>query len=145
MNSLLAKKLIFWGALLFLIGVLQGAIVPYFTNTRMALSAHLAAVQSGMALMIFGAIWQHIQLSAKMLTTTYISSIASMYLIWMGLTLAAVLGTSKATPIAGAGFQASPAQEILVEAIITLGAVAGIVASVLIVLGLYRNVKNHSE
>ena len=61
----IGSKLIFWGAALFLIGLIQGGLIPYFMNTRMALSAHLAAVQSGMALMIFGIIFELISLKEK--------------------------------------------------------------------------------
>ena len=53
----LGRQLIILGVVLFLIGLIQGALIPFFHNPRMALSAHLAAVQSGMAMVIFGIIW----------------------------------------------------------------------------------------
>lgn len=135
------KNLIFSGALLFLLGLLEGVAIPYFTNSRMGLSAHLAAVQSGMALMVFGAVWAHVQLSEKLLAVAAWGSIFSMYVVWIGLTLAGILGTSKATPIAGAGFQGSAAAELLTEVIITVGAVPGVVATALIVWGLWDNLR----
>lgn len=136
-----AKRLIFSGALLFLLGLLEGVLIPYFTNTRMGLSAHLAAVQSAMALMVFGAIWSHVKLSEALLAVTAWASIFSMYMVWIGLTLAGVLGTSKATPIAGAGFQGSPAAELITEGIITVGAAAGVVGAGLLVWGLWQGRK----
>jgi len=136
------KKLLFWGAMLFLIGLLQGVLIPYFLNSRMALSAHLAAVQSGMALMIFGLLWNSLELPEKWLKVTYYSSVASMYAIWLAITLAAIFGSSKALPIAGAGFSSSFVTEVTVEIIVTLGAGLCVVSSVLIVLGLYRGLKS---
>lgn len=136
-----AKRLMFSGAPLFLLGLLEGVLIPYFTNTRMGLSAHLAAVQSAMALMVFGCLWPHVKLSDGLLSLTAWSSIFSMYAVWIGLTLAGILGTSKATPIAGAGFQGSPAAELITEGIITLGAGAGIVGAALLVCGLWQGRK----
>ena len=131
------KKIIFCGALLFLLGLLQGALIPYFLNPRMALSAHLAAVQSGMALMIFGVIWEILVLKEKWLTVTYYTSIASMYLVWFAITLSAVIGASKALPMAGKGFSTTNNNEVVVELIVYIGAGCGVVSSVLIVIGLY--------
>ena len=54
------------------------------------------------------------------------------------LALAAIFGTSRATPIAGAGFQGLPWQEIVVTALLYAGSVAVIVASILVLIGLAR-------
>ena len=54
--------LIFAGALLFVIGLFGGLLIPAFKNKRMGLSGHLAAVQSGIAIMIFGIIWALVDL-----------------------------------------------------------------------------------
>ena len=134
----LDKKLIFLGALLFLFGILQGAAIPFFLNPRMALSAHLAAVQSGMALMIIGLVWRNLQLSSGLLKATYYSSVLSMFLIWIAISLAAIVGASKVLPIAGAGFSASYSEELAVEIIITSGSVFGVVSAVLVAWGLYK-------
>lgn len=134
----LGKKLIFWGAILFLVGLLQGALIPYFLNPRMALSAHLAAVQSGMALMIFGLIWGVLALEEKWLKVACYSSIAGMYLVWLAITLSAALGASKALPMAGKDFSSNPLSEAVVELIVYAGAGLGVISTVVIVLGLYR-------
>ena len=135
------QKLIFCSALLFLIGLLQGGFIPYFMNSRMALSAHLAAVQSGLALMIFGLIWSLLALKDTWLKTAYYSIISSMYIVWLAITLSAALGASKALPIAGTGFKSSFLSELLVESIITIGAGLGLIGTFLIVFGLYRGLK----
>ena len=134
----LGGKLIFWGAALFLIGLLQGGLVPYFVNPRMALSAHLAAVQSGMALMIFGLIWELLSLQDKYLKITYWSGFLSMYLIWFSITLSAIFGASKALPMAGQDFSANELIETLVLVIVYAGAGLGILSGALIVFGLAK-------
>jgi len=137
----LGGKLIFWGAVLFLIGLIQGGLIPAFMNTRMALSAHLAAVQSGMALMIFGIIWELLSLKEKWLNVAYWSGLASMYLVWLSITLSAIFGASKALPMAGKGFSASYLVEVSVVITVYTGAALGILSSLLIVLGLSRFVQ----
>ena len=99
----LGGKLIFWGAVLFFIGLVQGGLVPYFLNPRMALSAHLAAVQSGIALMVFGALWELLSLKEKWKEVAYWTGLRSMYLIWFSITLSAIFGASQALPMAGRG------------------------------------------
>jgi len=140
--SILGKRLVFWGAVLFLIGLIQGALIPSFLNPRMALSAHLAAVQSGMALMVFGLIWGLISLSEKWLRYCYYSSVAGIYLIWFAITLAAVLGASKALPIAGEGFSTTAIGELAVDIIVYVGSGFSVFSAILIVFGLYRGFKN---
>ena len=139
--SPLGGKLVFWGATLFLFGLIQGGIIPYFLNARMALSAHLAAVQSGMALMIFGVIWELLALKEKWLKVTYWSGLLSMYLVWFSITLSAIFGASKALPMAGQGFSASYFVETFILITVYAGAGLAIVASLLIVLGLWRFVQ----
>jgi len=133
------KKLIFFGAFLFLLGLFQGLLIPYFYNSRMALSGHLAAVQSGMALMVFGLIWGVLALKEKWVSLAYYSSVISMYFIWFAITLSATLGASQSLPIAGKGFSSSYFIENAVSVVLYIGSVAGIVSILLIVVGLYKS------
>ncbi len=129
-------ELIFAGALLFLVGLVQGVAIPKFTNSRMALSAHLSAVQSGMALMIFGIIWTLIELPAFWHTPVKLALILSVYLIWLGITISAVTGASKALPIAGEGYAGSKASEHVVTAIEGAGVFLSLTSGAAIVVGL---------
>lgn len=139
------QKLVFWGAVLFLVGLLQGGLVPYFTSPRLALSAHLGALQSGMALVIFGLIWPLIVLKDTWLRTAYYSLITSLYLIFLGNTLAASLGASKALPIAGAGFAASVGGELLVQVIMFVAAGLIVIGVLVVVCGLYKGLKSDTN
>lgn len=138
----LGKKLVFLGIVLFLIGLIQGALIPYFHNPRMALSAHLAAVQSGMAMAIFGLIWSLVSLNERFLKVAYYTNVLGLYAVWFAITLGAVLGASRALPIAGQGFSATPAAETVVELIVTAGAAVTVVSVGLIVLGLFKALRD---
>lgn len=65
------RQLLIFGALLFLFGLLNGAVIPSFTNPRMGLSAHLAGVQNGMVLLLFGLLWPYLTLSNSTLSATH--------------------------------------------------------------------------
>lgn len=61
---------------------------------------------------------------------------AGLYAIFISLLLAALWGTSRATPIAGAGHQASPLREVVVTVLLTGGSLAPAVAVALVLWGL---------
>lgn len=133
-----SQSLLVFGALLFLLGLLQGGVVQFFHSPRLALSAHIAAVQNGMVLMIFGLLWSRATLSESLERWAYLSALAGMYLIWLGFTLAAMTGASRVLTFSGAGYSASNFQELVVGATIYAGAGASIFAAALVLLGLTR-------
>ncbi len=112
------RTLIVAGAILFLIGLLQGAIVQSFLNPRMALSAHLTAVQSGMAMMIVGAVWSAVLLNGALAKASQGAIVIGMYGLWLGLTLSAATGAAETLPIAGAGHRAAPIIETAVSTLV---------------------------
>lgn len=128
--------LIISGALLFVIGLVQGVFIPKFENSRMALSAHLTAVQCGTGLMVFGVIWTLVKLPSPWLGLTEAALISSFYLIWLGISIAAATGASKALPIAGAGYSGSKASEHLVTLIESTGVVLSVASGIAIMIGL---------
>lgn len=136
-----ARRLCRHGALLFVLGLVNGALVSAFANSRMGLSAHLAGVQNGMVLLIFGLVWQRLSLSLRALRVAELSSILSMYAIWGALFLAAVFGTSRVTPIAGAGFEGAAWQEGLVAVLLYTGSAGILVGAGLVFWGLRANTR----
>ncbi len=139
MNGLDHSRGLCWhGLLLFLLGLLTGALISTFTNPRMGLSAHMAGVQNGMALLLFGLVWPKLDLAPGQAKLAYRLSVFSMYAIWAALSLAAILGTSRATPIAGAGFEGSTLSELSVAALLGAGSVAIIAGTGLLLHGLRR-------
>lgn len=133
-----SRTLVLAGALLFFAGLIQGGLVQEFLNPRMGLSAHLTAVQSGMALMITGAVWAWTDLSPRWSVIVQWSIIAGMVGLWMGLTLSAATGASESLPIAGGNYVAAPEMERIVSMIIVISSAAMTVGWLGFVIGLIR-------
>ena len=127
------------GALLFFLGLVTGGLVSTLANSRMGLSAHLAGVQNGMVLLIFGLVWKRLSLSPRAIRAAELSSIFSMYAIWGALLLAAMFGTSRVTPIAGAGFEGAAWQEGLVAVLLYSGSAGIFLGAGLVFWGLRAN------
>jgi hydroxylaminobenzene mutase len=129
------------GTVLFLLSLLSGFAMPFLANPRMGVSAHVAGLEGGMALWALGLMWQRVALPAGAERTAQIVAVAGLYAIFISLFLAALWGTSCATPIAGAGHQASPLRETVVAVLLTSGSLASIVAVAFVLWGLcaWRN------
>ncbi len=108
-----AKRRFLWhGMLIFGLGLLTGAVVPVMTNPRMGVAAHVGGVMSGMLLLLVGVIWGDIKLSASMEKAAFWLFLYASYAGWLGQLLAAWFGTSRATPIGGAGYRGPPGRRI---------------------------------
>lgn len=132
------RTLVVGGALLFLIGLFQGAIVQSFLNPRMALSAHLTAVQSGMAMMIVGALWTSADIRPTFSNVGRWTIVIGMFGLWAGLTASATTGASNNLPIAGAGHSAAATTENLVSIAVLGGSVLMTIGWSIFVVGLVR-------
>lgn len=130
------KRLVVAGAVLFLLGLLLGAVNQSFENPRMALSAHLTAVQSGTALMIVGVVWPAVALQPRLAALSGMAIIGGMYGLVAGLTLSAMTGASAVLPIAGAGHSAGAAMETVVTILVLGSSAAMTVGWLLFVMGL---------
>jgi hydroxylaminobenzene mutase len=124
------------GSVLFLLSLLSGFAMPFLANPRMGVSAHVAGLESGMALWALGLMWQRVALPAGAQRTAQVVAVAGLYAIFISLFLAALWGTSRATPIAGAGHQASVMRETMVTVLLTGGSLASVVAVSLVLWGL---------
>jgi (hydroxyamino)benzene mutase len=133
------RTLVLAGAILFLLGLLQGGLVQNFANPRMALSAHLTAVQCGMALMIAGVLWSAISLSAQYATVSRWAMIIGFYGLWLALLASAATGASANLPIAGAGHEGSAAAEALVSTVVLGSSFLIVLSWFLFVVGLFRS------
>lgn len=132
MGLFLAKS----GLWLFLIGLVIGAAIPKFTSPRLALSAHLTAVQSGTALLAIGGFWP--QLAKGNAYADFLGH-ALWIAFWMlsaGLILAAAWGASRVLPIAGAGHATTDLRERVTAVVISVASVSLIAVFVaLLVMG----------
>lgn len=124
-----ARKLVLWGVALFLLGLINGLIVQQLPNPRMGLSAHLAGVQGGLALIVFGNIWQRARFAAGPSSVHRRLVVGGMFGLWLALLLAAIWGAGMSTPIAGRGYQADAWKEAIVEALLVSSSLALVVSA----------------
>jgi (hydroxyamino)benzene mutase len=135
MNTI-PQQLLICGTVLFLLSLLIGFAIPMFANPRMGVEMHVTGLQSGMALWALGLMWQRVALPAGAARTAQILAVAGLYATVISLLLAALWGTRRATPIAGAGHQASHLREAIVTALLTGGSLATVTAVALVLWGL---------
>jgi hydroxylaminobenzene mutase len=130
------RRLAFHGMVLFLLGLLMGIVVQSVANPRIGLSAHTGTVLNGVFLVALAAVWRWQRLAPSTMRLTYWLAVAGSYTSCLALFLAGVFGTSASTPLHGAGHVGTPLQEGLVTAGLSLGGLAVLVASALVVIGL---------
>lgn len=109
------RALLWFGVLLFLLGLLTGLATGAMTNPRMGLSSHLEAVMNGLFLMVLGLLWGRLRLSMRWLTALFWLALYGTYVNWATTLAAAIFGTGRTTPIAGAGHRGAAWQENLVD------------------------------
>lgn len=133
-------RLLFYGVLLFVLSLLTGlllAAAPAFVaNPRGLLAGHLEAAMNGMGLMLVALFFPRVQFGAGQARACRVLLLYGAFANWLFTSVAGVFGTSLATPIAGAGHQASPAVEMLVQAGLVTVALTTLVAWGLLLMGL---------
>lgn len=126
-----ARQLKLLGMILFLLGLIAGLLLMQLKNPRMGLSAHLEGVMNGIFLVVAGIIWQDLQLAPRLQHILYLTLCYGTFANFTFTLLSAILGTSKTTPIAGAGFTGT----VLTENFVSAGLVS-VGISMLMALGL---------
>jgi len=133
------RRRLFWhGIFLFFLGLLSGVFVQTMTNPRMGLAAHTSGVASGTFLAVLGAVWSELRLGTRAEDAAYWLAVYGAYAGWAAVQLAAILGTNRMTPIAGAGHAAPAYQEAIVSFGLVTGAATLLLACVLLLRGLGR-------
>ncbi len=90
---------------------------------------------NGIFLIAVGAVWSRLTLSSTLESLTFWLLIYGTYANWFFIGLAATFGTSKITPIAGAGHAGLPWQETLVTLGLSTVAITMLIASSILVWG----------
>lgn len=131
-----ARRLLWHGIFLFLLGLVTGLAIPIISNHRMGLSAHLEALLNGIVLLALGCLWPQLRLSARASNAAFWLALYGTYANWFFTLLGAILGTKALTPQAGAGFTAARLSEIVVGfGLVTLATVM-LIACVILLIGL---------
>lgn len=109
------RRLMWYGMMLFFLGLLTGFAETNFSNLRMGLAAHLEGLMNGIFLLVLGAIWGEIQLSSQLRAASFWLMLYGTYSNWLFTMLAAVFGTGVLSPVLAPGFKAAVWQEGLVQ------------------------------
>ena len=129
------RRLVRSGFVLFTLALLTGFAIPAFTNHRMALAAHVGGVLNALILIAVGLSWGLLVMSPMQAKLTRGAFLFGTYANWVTACLAAAWGTSRLTPLSGAGYAAAPWKEGVVQAlqvvlsVVILGAALSVVSA----------------
>ncbi|KPJ91243.1 MAG: hypothetical protein AMS18_09075 [Gemmatimonas sp. SG8_17] len=138
MNAAPNRRLLVGGMVLLFLSLVLGFFLPLFTNPRIGLSAHQVGITGGILIVVIGMAWEHADLRTKAARVAEALVLVGPFGIALSCVGAAVFGTSRATPIAGAGFAGARWQEISVSIGLMLGSIAMLIAVFLLLLGFLR-------
>jgi hypothetical protein len=130
------RSLIRSGFVLFTLALLTGFAVPAFLNHRMAVAAHLTGVVNALLLIAVGLAWGLLAMGPLQAKLTRNAFLYGTFANWGTACLAAAWGTSRLTPLSGAGYAAAPWKEGVVQAIQVILAVVIVSGAVSVVYGL---------
>ena len=112
----LGNKLIRYGILLFLFGLLTGFLIPAMKNPRMGLSSHLEGTMNGMLLILFGLVLPKVHLTMRALNWSYGLSLFGTFTNWGTTLLAGIWGAgAEMMPFAGGTLSGTAWQEIIIK------------------------------
>lgn len=140
-----ARTLKMLGMVLFLLGLLTGFVIMSFTNPRQGLSAHLEGVMNGTFLVVAGFVWAELNISQRMRITLYWMLLYGTFANWLFTIMGAVWGTSKISPIVGAGYSGTELQEQIVFAGLLLVGLTMVFSLVIIIYGLRGKITQSSS
>jgi (hydroxyamino)benzene mutase len=124
------------GFLLMLLALLSGTVIPLFTNPRLAVSAHVTGMMSGLLLVALGLAWGALRQSEARGRLVRALFLYGGYANWGVSLLGAAWGTKRLTPVAGAGYGAAPWQETVVQVGLLSLVLAMLLGTFLVVLAL---------
>lgn len=139
-----SNRLIFLGVLLLFLGLIVGLIIPLLANPRMGLSSHIEGVLNGMLLVIFGLIWNKIDLSDRLLKITYWLAIYGTFANWFGILIAAIFDAGKMLTIAANGREGSPVAEGIVTFSLISLTLAMLFVCITVIIGLYKSIRKEN-
>jgi hypothetical protein len=124
------------GFLLVLLSLVTGLAIPLFRNARLAVAAHVTSLLGGLLLVGLALAWGAFRLSAVQGRWVRGLFLYGTYTNWGATCLGAAWGTSRLTPVSGAGFQAARWQELVVEVLLVSLVLAMLVGTVMVVYAL---------
>ena len=89
------KTLLIAGAVLMILGYLHGFVLDLTPNRALGLSAHVAAIQNGLIVLVLGGVWRFVNLSNRIASLTGWLCILGLYQLWLGLFCAAMMNLTS--------------------------------------------------
>lgn len=136
-----SNQLIFWGVILFFLGLFSGLFIPMMANPRMGLSGHLEGIMNGIFLIVSGLIWNRLELSEKWLRISFILAFFGTFANFTAVLIAAITGAGRLMPLAG-GKEGAPALESIISFLLIWLSIAMLVFCIIILKGLYRSLRS---
>jgi hydroxylaminobenzene mutase len=134
-----SDKLLFFGVLLFFLGLVVGIFIPMMANPRMGLSSHLEGVMNGFFLIVLGLIWSRLDLSERLLRIAYWLSLFGTFANWFAVLIAAIFNSGKMMPLA-AGKEGSPITEGIVSLLLVSLSIAMLTICIMVMTGLIKHI-----
>lgn len=125
----ISEPLALAGMTLFLLGLVNGLLIPLGRSPRLLLSAHLTGVQSGTFLVATSVLWPHVHFPGNWSGPVGHLLWGSLYALWAALLLAGLIGAGKGLPIAGGGIETRPSYQAGVSALLTLSILGTLAAT----------------
>jgi (hydroxyamino)benzene mutase len=137
-KKLQSNRMLFFGVLLFFLGLLVGLFIPLMANPRMGLTTHLEGVMNGILLVALGLIWAKIEVSPFWLKTAFWLSLYGSFANFIAVLIAAITGAGKMMPIAG-GQEGSAFVEGIISFLLISLALAMLTVCIIVLSGIYRH------
>jgi hydroxylaminobenzene mutase len=132
-----ARRMLRVGVLLFLLGLLTGALVPALAVPRLGLSAHVVGVLSGLLLVVLGIAWPQLRLSSRAAGVAFWFSVYGCYGGWLMPLLGGIWGAGAAMmPMAAGSARGTALQEGIIGAGLFSSALALVAVCALLLWGL---------
>ncbi len=141
LKNKLSDRLIFWGILLFFLGLIVGLLIPVLANPRMGLSSHLEGVMNGIFLIVLGLIWHKVDLPDRWLKISFWLAIYGTFANWFGILIAAIFDAGKMLTVAADGKEGPAFAEGIVNFSLISLTVAMIVICITVMIGLSKNMR----
>ena len=132
-----ARRLLRFGVVLVLFSLLIGLAIPALAVPRLGVAAHVNGVLGGVALMVLGLLWPHLELGARSLCAAFWLAVYSFFVA----TIMPLLGGAWAAgatmlPLAAGAARGTPLQEAIISIGLASAGVSVFVLFILLLLGL---------